>query len=137
MKPTMLAGVVLVFLLSLAVHPFAQGRVLRVLDEWEGELVRAAGCGDKHCVLHQQQESNPGCPACAALHCDDWCWDHLDETCEDGPPDDCDGDYVYQTFSRTCNSCSISLQQCPTDDLLCICNDEGDYNEGGDVRKCY
>ena len=140
MKRKMLAGapgVAVVLLLVFGAQPFAQGRVVRVLNDREAELVRATGCWDKHCVVHQQQESNPGCPACALIHCDDWCWDHLDETCEDGAPDNCDGDYVYQSFSRTCNSCSISLQQCPTDWWMSVCNDEGDYNEGGDVHKCY
>lgn len=136
MKNHLVLGLLVVgMVLTLASSGSAE---VRLLDESEAALVRGGCEPGNHCVVQQQQQSNPGCELCALLWCTDTCWKHQDERCVSGPPDNCDGDSSYASFNETCNDCSINFwYTCPGDPLLSICEDEGDYNQGGTIYKCY
>ena len=123
-----LAGVL--FLVS-----YSQGAIR---DMTHDELISTVG-SEKHCVVYQNQQNNPGCEDCALLWCTDTCWLHQDERCEECPPQNCTGHSSYQAFSKTCNICSISFfGACPPPrSLEAPCEDEGDENEGDTVYMCY
>ncbi len=108
---------------------------IRIVGEHEAAVITGKGCGDMHCVVHEQGSSPVSCEDCCTFYCSDPSWDHADESCEDGPPDECDGHYNYQSFSETTRTCGCWGSDCGT--LKVYCNDQGTENSGGDVYLCY